>query len=336
VLPVLAFFAFFAFFSQRDAGRSATIIGLGLLLERAFRGALRGRHTLILTLVAAVLAAQPVHADEPVFGFIYTTDLLPKGQTEIEQWMTWRHQKAHGYYDQLENRTEFSYGVTDRFQLSGYLNYNWTRAYHNAVDGKTTPPEQFADFSASPNERFDAARFVGVSVEGIYRVLSPYTDPIGLAFYLEPTIGPDFREIETRVILQKNFLDDRLIVASNLTWAPEIRPPLPKPANVETDINWSFGVSYRFAPSWFFGWEFQNEREMNNWAWWASHNWTNDAYYTGPTLHYGGKRFFVTLTVWEQLPLAKDYANVGVIYQGRDYDVDFEKFRVRLKLGWYF
>jgi hypothetical protein len=148
--------------------------------------------------VVSLSPISPVQADEPVFGFIYTTDLLPKGQKEVEHWMTWRHQKAHGYYDQIENRTELSYGVTDAFQLSGYLNYNWTRAHHNAVDGTTAPPEQFGDFSAGPDEHFNAARFVGVSVEAIYRVLSPYVDPIGLAFYLEPTIGPNFREIEAR------------------------------------------------------------------------------------------------------------------------------------------
>ena len=117
--------------------------------------------------VIAMLIAAPAHADEPVFGFIYTTDLLPKGKSEVEQWMTWRHQKANGYYDQLENRTEFSYGVTNAFQLSGYLNYNWTDAFHNAVDGTTTPPEQFSDFNAGPDDHFDAGRFVGVSLEGV-------------------------------------------------------------------------------------------------------------------------------------------------------------------------
>jgi hypothetical protein len=63
----------------------------------------------ILLLPALALAGSATAwADEPVFGFIYTTDLLPQGQKEIEQWLTWRHQKAGGYYDQLENRTEFS------------------------------------------------------------------------------------------------------------------------------------------------------------------------------------------------------------------------------------
>jgi hypothetical protein len=202
-----------------------------------------GKGLRILVLPALALAgSSTAWADEPVFGFIYTTDLLPQGQKEIEEWLTWRHQKAGGYYDQLENRSEFSYGVTDRFQLSGYLNWNWTHAYHNAVDGTTAPPEQFSDFTAGPNEHFAATRFVGASVEGIYRVLSPYTDWIGFALYVEPTVGPNFQEVETRLIFQKNFLDDRLIIASNLTFAPEFRQQIPPPEN-ETDVNASLGVS---------------------------------------------------------------------------------------------
>jgi hypothetical protein len=217
------------------------------------------------------------------------------------------------------------------------------------VDGTTTPPEQFSANRFDPNGRFTGTKFVGASLEAIYRVMSPYTDPIGLAFYFEPTFGGgDFNEFEARVILQKNFLDDRLVLAANLTWAPELRyipgDPTAAPGdkllhantNVETDVNWSVGASYRFAPGWSFGWEFQNEREFDGWAIFAPSHAMGDAYYTGPTIHYGGQRFFVTLTTWEQLPFAHNYADPSVIVQGRDYDVDFEKYRVRLKLGYYF
>lgn len=297
-----------------------------------------------LVLVVTAYGAATARADEPVFGFIYTTDLLPKQQKEVEQWMTWRHEKAGGYYDQLENRTELSYGVTNNFQLSGYANYNWSRAYHNGPDGTTTPPEQFSDYNAGPNDHFNSARFVGISLEGIYRVLSPYTDPLGLAFLLEPTIGPNFKELEARVIFQKNFLDDRLITAANITWAPELRHVPSNPytgeslsnPNIETDVNFGVGASYRFAPDWSFGWEFENEREINDYALFSRRHWMGDAYYTGPTIHYGGEKFFVTLTAWEQLPIAKNYTDSSVIVGGRDYDVDFEKFRARLKVGFYF
>ncbi len=96
-------------------------------------------------------------------------------------------------------------------------------AYHNGPYGATTPPEQFADKDVDPDARWSDKRFVGVSAEAIYRVLSPYTDGVGLAFYVEPTIGPQFKELETKVILQKNFLDDRLTTAFNFTYAPEWR-----------------------------------------------------------------------------------------------------------------
>ena len=38
---------------------------------------------------------------------------------------------------------------------------------------------------------------------------------------------------------------------------------------------------------------------------------TNVAYYLGPSLHYGGKQFFVTATFLKQMHGAKDYANSG-------------------------
>jgi len=299
---------------------------------------------------AATLTAVaiPARADEPLFGYVYTTDLLPKGGAEVEQWVTWRRQKAHGSFNELEGRNEFSYGVTDSFQLSGYINYAWTSAYHNAVDGTTAPPEQFAVYRPDADARFVGSKFVGVSLEAIYRVLSPYTDPVGLAFYFEPTVGNDFREFELKAIVQKNFYDDRLVVAANLTWAPELRflsadpsaPPGTTDANahtdIETDLNWSIGVSYRFAPNWSAGWEFMNEREIGWWAIFARSHWTADAYYTGPTFHYGDEHVFFTLTMLEQLPFGKDYSNSGDYYQGRYYGVDFEKYRLRFKAGYYF
>ena len=300
---------------------------------------------LSVTLSALAPAA---HADEPLFGFIYTTDLLPAGKFEVEQWGTWRHQKAHGSYNLFEGKNEFSYGVTDDFQLSAYITYDKTSAYHNGTDYTTQPPEQFSANFSDPNSRFNGSKFIGVSLEAFYRILSPYTDPVGLAVYFEPTIGNDFREYEARAILQKNFLDDRLVLAFNATWAPEIRylPPDPyadpgsvaasQNTNVETDINFGLGASYRFAPNWSAGWELQNEREVNGWAAFARSQWMGNGYFTGPTLHYGGDHFFATLTAWEQMPWGNNYMDSSVIAGGRDYDVDYEKYRLRLKVGYYF
>jgi hypothetical protein len=289
------------------------------------------------------LASFAASAEESMFAYVYTTDLLPQGGKEVEQWMTWRHQKIAGTYDQIEGRTEFEYGLTDRLQVALYLNYNWTQAYHNGPFGATTPPEQFADFYPGPDDRFNKARLVGVSGEAIYRILSPYTDVFGLALYTEPTVGKNFFEVENKVIVQKNFLDDLLTVAFNFTYAPEFRNLL-DPADPtgtatswqeETDINYALAVSYRFIENWSAGFEFVNEHEYNGFVF--NHE-SNSGYYLGPTLHYGGERFFVTATALWQMPWATAHSDTvpGALVNGYILDNDFEKFRFRLKAGYTF
>jgi hypothetical protein len=302
-----------------------------------------------LALVAgAVFASGTAQADEPVLGFLFTTDVLPKGGKEVEQWVTWRHEKAGGYYDLLEGQTEFSYGLKDNLQVSVELNSDWTRAYHNGPDGTTTPPEQFSAFFPGPDDHFNKALATSVGAEVIWRVASPYTAPVGVAFLLEPEIGPHLREIQARLILQKNFYDDRLILTANATWAPEVRPlpanPYADPdsvaahpnTNVETDVNFGIGASWRFAPRWSAGWEFQNEREINGWRILAKSQWMANAFYTGPTIHYADQHFFASITWWRQLPWAHNYMDESMIVNGYDDDVDFEHTRVRLKVGYYF
>jgi hypothetical protein len=294
--------------------------------------------------VLAALSAMMVsaaRAEEAMFGYVYTTDLLPKGAKEAEQWVTWRHQKIGGYYDQLEGRTELEYGLTDRLQTALYLNYNWTQAYHNGPFGGTTPPEQFSDAQPGPDDHFSQSRLIGVSGEMIYTVLSPYTDAIGLALYAEPTLGDRFRELETKLILQKNFLDDLLTVAFNFTYAPEYRyltdpaDPSSNSWQEETDVNFGLAASYRFIPNWSAGFEFVNEREFNSLLFTSINHESNSGYYLGPNLHYGGERVFVTMTALWQLPWASAHMDTvpGSLVKGLVLDNDFERFRFRVKTG---
>jgi len=282
-----------------------------------------------------------VDAEESQFGYVYTTDLLPQGAKEIEQWATWRHQKVAGYFDQVDGRTSFEYGLTDRLQVAFYANYVWSRAFHNGPFEETTPPEPLSYDRPGPDDHYNARRFVGFSAEAIYRLLSPYTDPLGVAVYVEPTVGPQFRELETKLILQKNFMDDRLVTAFNLTYAPEWRydivdgDPSRKAWGYETDVNANVAASYRFAPNWSAGFELVNEHEYNSFTFSKE---TNNGYFFGPVIHYGGKKFFLTATFLEQLPWATEHADTvpGAIVGRRVYDNDFERYRLRVRAGWYF
>lgn len=302
--------------------------------------------SLLLAAFFALGISGQAHAEESLFSYVYTTDLLPQGQKEVEQWLTHRHGKSRGSYDVWEGRTAIEYGVTDRFQVAMYANYEKTNANRNNVDGTTLAPESFADYSYDANSRFNESRFQGLSFEGIYRIWSPYTDPIGLALYFEPTVGPNLRELESKVIVQKNFLDDRLVFAGNLTLAQEMRwmrddlngNGESAHWDHETDLNLGIGVSYRFASNWSAGFELEHEREYSSFSVQDKYR-TNVATYLGPNIHYGGKNFFVTATFLTQIGGGKDYASdpgSSFVVGGRNYADDFEKDRLRVKAGYYF
>jgi hypothetical protein len=297
-----------------------------------------------IAIVAAVAGTAFCHgafAAEDQFSFTYTTDLLPKHQIELEQTTTWRFTKNGGTFDMLQNVTEFEYGVTDALQMALDVNWDWTHAFHNGPFHQTTPPEQFADNNPDPDAHFQSARLEAISLEAEYRILSPYTNPVGLAVLLEPERGELFKEITSKIILQKNFLDDRLTVAFNFTFSPEFRfllnaDGMTKSWQEETDVNYYVASSYRFAPNWSVGAEFLNEHEYNQ-----SYHFTNEfnnGYYFGPTVHFGGKKFFLTATFVKQLPWARTHVATlpGALVDGYVFDNDFEKYRLRLKFAYYF
>jgi hypothetical protein len=309
-----------------------------------------------LLVFASLLHTPQADAEEPLFGYVYTTDLLPQGKFELQQWATWRAHKADGQFNVVEGRTEFEYGVNDRLQVSAYLNYEWAQAYHdNVITGSTLPPGTLANLLVGADEHLNTTRFTGVSVEGIYRILSPYTDPFGLAVYMRPTVGSQFRELESRLILQENFLDDRLVFAFNAGVVEDWRsiPQLvttvqpvttvydnddvPRQWSGKATINLGAAGAYRFMPNWSAGLELENERGFRNANPFDSGQ-TNIAYYLGPTLHYAGQHLFGTVTYLNQEPWGKDYVNSGATFVvgGRNYAADNERFRVRVRFGWYF
>ncbi|MGA8278632.1 MAG: DUF6662 family protein [Rhodanobacteraceae bacterium] len=312
------------------------------------------RRTPVSILLAASLlafAALPdALADEPLFGYSYTTDTQPRGQYELEQWMTFREGRSQGDFHLWQGRTELSYGLTDDVQISGYLNLAYTSVHDNTPDGETAPPEVFADYAVDPDRRFERTRFESVSGEVLWRLVSPYLHPVGVALYFEPSLGPRTYEAEARLILQSNFRDDRLVFAGNITYAIEGRhlpgefgamPGTPEAERVwdhEVDVNYDIGGSYRFAPNFSAGLELLNEREWAGFNAFNASNRTNSAYYFGPNIHYGGKKYFFTATFLKQLPWARDYANPapGFIVKGITNADDFEKYRLRVKAGFNF
>lgn len=272
----------------------------------------------LLLLILAFTAAS-LRADENYFGYTYGAETLPKGHWELYQWATFRSGKADGSYHAVDLQTEAEYGFTDRVQGSIYLN-----AIKHDVSGVTDFPDR------------GQFRFNGLQASLKYNAKSPYKDGYGLAYYAEPGYKrysqkngarEDTFFFETKVIAQKNYLEDTLIWATNLSAELEREHDLEaREWETELELELSTGLSYRIAPRWFVGAEAIARSAFER----AHLNQLGEyAVFAGPNVHYASTRWWFTLTVLPQItgwPANSGERNLN----------NFEKTEVRLKIGFNF
>jgi hypothetical protein len=257
-----------------------------------------------LLAVATVLSpAESARAGEGPFAFIYTLDLQPQGTFQFEQWEYLQTGQSQGNYFFLTNRSELEYGFRPWYQIGLYINTEYTYANQNGVDGTTGGPGTNIDPNSDPFAPFSSFRFKSISFENIVRLANPYTDSFGFGLYFEPAIGPYGYELEWKFLLEKHYLDDRLVLGANVV--------------LETEQEWGrgtteyasvidliAGVSYRFTDKWWFGVEARNHREFSGQAFNAPEH---SAYFLGPTIHYGTEKWWATLGWRHQLGWAQAY-----------------------------
>ncbi len=289
----------------------------------------------VLVAIATLALAVPAVAGDSPFGYVYTTDTHPKGAREFEQWITHRRGQSQGDFDVWQGRSEVEYGVTDRLQTSVYLNYGSVNAFHNRPDG-TTGPGAFVPDDVDPDARYQKRFFESISNEWIYRVLSPYKDAIGLALYIEPSWGPDTRELEGKLIVQENFLEDRLIWAANFSAAAESEH-FHGEWEREGEAELTTGLAYQFAPRWLAGAEYRYHRGYDGRGF-SSAKRAYAASFFGPSIHYAREGWWVTATFLKQVANAKAYAAAAQddIVGGRFYGEQHERQELRLRMGFSF
>jgi hypothetical protein len=292
--------------------------------------------------VALLFCLSMARAHEAIFAWTYTTDLTPKGHGEFEQWVTARWKKEHGNYSVVDLREEFEYGVTDNFQVALYLNHGYVSASNsvpaeNPANPGSRLPGAFEtggeDVHAGQNPAmpFDSYHFESVSLELIYRLLSPYKAPIGLALYFEPTVGGQETELEWKILLQKNWIEDRLVWALNINYELEFEKADGGGYERDGVFEWFTGVTYRFVRNWSGGLEFWNHYEFAD-ATVLEHV----AYFIGPTIHYGGERWWASLGFLRQLPIGQAISRDNEQFAAHDgyiFGEEHEKYYARLKVG---
>jgi hypothetical protein len=285
-------------------------------------------------LAAAALAGAPAlsNAGESPFGYVYTTDTHGKGSWEFEQWATQRRGQANGSYSAWQYRSELEYGVTDNLQTSVYANYGSVSALHNRPDN-TTGPGAFIPDNVNPDARYSNRYFESFSNEWIYRVLSPYKDALGVALYIEPTVGPRRRELEGRLILQKNFLGDRLIWAANLTAAQE-KERFHGDWEKESELELTTGLAYAVAQGWQAGAEYLRHTGYEGYGFSRAKR-AYTANFIGPSIHYASRSWWLTGSFLTQMRNARAYNDEAAadIIDGRMYGEHHERHELRLRVG---
>lgn len=287
---------------------------------------------LSLLCIAALLLLSPVvsQADENNWGYVYGADTLPKGQSELYLWATDRRHKESGKYNAQDYQLELEHGFTDSVQGSVYV-----LGSSHSIKG-SAPLDENGDPEYPDNNR---SGLTGVKASLKWNLLSTYKDPIGLALYIEPGYNNRFKisgekqdeySLEAKLILQKNFLDDTLLWATNLTVEAERRKfeGAGQSWEDELEVEVTSGLSYRFAPNWWAGGEMRYHSEYPDWR----HEFDREHYaiFLGPNIHWGGEKYWATLTYM---------ANIVGMPQAEDdirHLAEHERREIRLKVGYNF
>jgi hypothetical protein len=304
---------------------------------------MKSRMTLLAAALGGVFAAPAAQADEALFGYVYGADTLPQGRIESQTALTHRWDKGRGHFEANELQTELEYGITDKLTVSGYLlglDIDHRDAFPSTVDGEPLYPDREGTF------------FRGAKVQLKYNVLSPYLgDGWGLAVFVEPQYVRRFRvdgsrtrqwELEAGVILQKNFLDDTVVVALNSQVARERRVLVEDDDFVEHEFEFThaLGASYRFAPKWFAGVEARHHMDILQDPEDGHYKKNQYSFFMGPTLHYASSGWWITASYLRQIRGNPPYArSLGEVVGGVDDDLHLdenEKNEFRIKVGFDF
>ena len=306
-----------------------------------------------LAAAAIVGLASPAQADENLLGYVSGAETLPQGASEAYLFATRRWDKGQGDYTAYDVSAEYEYGLTHRLTASLELKGQSIDTRGLVIDGYLPGPN---DYALKPS---------GIEGKLKYNFLSAAKDPVGLSgtlalvqLWRDPHSGQDkdTTKAEFGLQLQKLLLDDQLTLVANtaveatyakrapldaatqsradaaiqaLTGDPSASFEWPTKPEMEIEFKLGAGAAYRFAPNWSVGMETLYETEFETEV--GQERWS---VFAGPSIHYGGKQWWATLTWFEQLAGGGErYANQA------DTDLHLiEKTRheLRFKLGYNF
>jgi hypothetical protein len=264
---------------------------------------------LILLFVAA---SHQANCSEKIFGYTNNAEPFPKGAKEIYFWLTSRSNKGTGTYQAYDVRQEFEYGLTDDTAVSVYLNERYHKIEGSAPLDDTGSPEY-------PDR--DQFEFQGLQMSINKNFSSPYQNPLGFSLYIEPGYSRIFKitgqrqdeySIEVKFMFQKNFDDDQVIWAMNIS--PELETRSFEGESVftpELAFEVTTGVSWRLGSGYYLGVEGRYHSEYPELILDKAEHY---GVFLGPTLHYGAEGWWANLTYLPQIKGWMEDPNKGGLH----------------------
>ena len=272
--------------------------------------------TQILTIAAIIfLNFTATQAQDRHFAWTYESVTLPKGAIDVEPWFTYKTGRKH-FYNRMETRLEFEFGLTDRLQTAFYLNTK-----HKALAVVDTADNIIG---------LDKESEFSISNEWKLNILNPSTSPIGLGLYAEYTLFAHEIELEGKILLDKK--TEKNTLALNIVGEYEIEYEFEVNKNGEGEIETAKEVKIEndlaymrmFKPHFGLGLELRNHNVFKD------GEMEHSALFGGPTLFYsntkeGGIGFFIIFNVLPQITNLKggDALDLG----------EYEKLNARFVLG---
>lgn len=225
----------------------------------------------------ALLMVVVSNAQDRYFGRTYTSNVLPKGNFDIELWHTSRFGHEGEYFHAMDQRMEFEVGLGRNVQTAFYFN-----RFQKSVSDSTGRINQF-------NE-------IGFSNEWKWKVSKP-TSPLGVALYAELEVKGDELELENKLILDRSF--GKNLFAFNTVYELEAEAERENGKNEfeleETPLEFDLAYMRNFSTSFGAGIEVVNHNDL------IKGKWDNSVLYAGPTINYRGNRWFFIANYLPQL-----------------------------------
>lgn len=250
----------------------------------------------------AILNFGTIYGQDRVFTYTYQSNVLAKGQKELEIWNTLRAGRQD-YYSRFDNREEFEIGLGSNLQTSFYLNLTSITSATDINSVRSLETEHEISFSN----------------EWKLKLMDPVADPLGLALYFEYGIGSSEYDVEGKLIIDKRIRS--FTIAANAVYELEYAPFIEadqthwsKENKADFDLAFAWSVTPKFAIT--------LENTFRNVI--ADGKLEHSALYTGPGLSWVQNSFWINFTILPQVASFKGQTGSSLNLN------EFEKVQFRL------